>query len=247
MTISNRATNGIGSGTSTTTGFVLPTGNALNDLLLAIFTCKPYTASVTSGTFITDYTDIVNRTQGSVANALDSGSIRMQCRYRIHDGSEVAPTGTVSASPSPRMNMMSAFYKTVPGDWDILTEIADDSSATGTTGVCTAQSTMDIKAGDMVLYVLSYGSDISVASSSLSIPGCTLGTLTLANSTTTTTSGNDGMTRLYYCPVVSGVATGPPTFTTTVSVSGKSDLMAQVIRLREPEIITPTDYWGSAA
>lgn len=247
MTISHRNTQGIGSGTTTATGFVIPTGHALNDFLLATFACKPYTAEVTAGTFITDYTALVNRTNGSVANALDVGSLRMQCRYKIHDGSEVAPTGTVNASPSPRMNMMSAFSKTVDGAWDVITETADDNDTTLTAVSCTAASTMDIKAGDMLIFIPAAQTDTTVNSSVVSVPGCTLGTLTLGTATNATTSGNDGMLRLYYVTVTSGTATGPPVYTANVTTSGKSLIMGQFIRLREPTPPAVTDYWGTAA
>lgn len=241
MTISFRAANGIGSGTTTTLGLVLPTGAVAGDMLIAFYGGKPYTVDVTSGTFLTDYTLAGNITDGTAANAVDGGSVRAHARYREMQSGDVAPTGTLSAAPSPRMNGMLAYQKTVGGAWNVATSTGFDSAATGTTRSITS-GTLDLAVGDVVIVVVVSPSDSTTGTSrSLTGTGLTFSAPTNRNTTSGTTSGNDGSIVALESTVTAGSGTVALTYADTVT-TGISNASAVFIRLREPAAIT--EYWG---
>lgn len=229
-----------GIGTDANLAYLIPSGSAGNDLMFAVASVKPYTLDISSGTVLTDYTEISDHTNGSVANGDGVGSVRQFVSYRVHDGSESNPTGTLSAAPSPRMSTVSV-WRNATGVWDVEAQDGPDTDESGTDVSCTAASTMDIASGDEVLVILSGGDNLSLASVALSIPGCTLGTLTLINSTNTTTTGNDGWIRFYRVSITAGSASGAPVFTATTT-SGKSAAAATFIRMRE--LAAGTGYFG---
>lgn len=81
---------------------------------------------------------------------------------------------------------------------------------------------LDIKSGDIVVISATICDDAPThTSQSLSIPGCTVGTVTWL-SKISTTSGSDGGMYIGYASITAGTATGIATYTATSSVSGKS-------------------------
>lgn len=248
MTVAFRAANGIGSGTSTTTGFNLPAGNTATDMLLAAYGGKPQTVDVSSGTFLTDYTLLGNKTSGTNANAVDSGSTRCHARYRIHDGSEVAPTGTLSAAPSPRMNGMLCYSRGGDG-WDVASTTGADSNITSTARSITADSAIDLQPGDIVVIFVASPSDAASGSGrSLSAAGFTFTAPTNRFATSGTTSGNDGNMVACEATVLTGSGSATLTYADTVTTNTSSEAAAVFVRLRET--VTPStvvDYWGMRA
>jgi hypothetical protein len=234
MTIAyvNQTTLNNGVGISTGLVYQIPTGGGTGDLLLAVAAWKPHDVTIASGTVLSDYALLTNHASGTDANVLDDGSTRMHVRYRIHDGAETDPTGTLSAAPSPRMSTVSRWSKT-SGTWDVIAADAPDVNKSGTSLSLVADTPMDIKAGDMVLVIMAGGGDHSLSGPTMSIPGCTLSALNLINNTNTTTQGNDGWIRFYNATVTAGTATGVPTFTGTIGTTDRSDASAVFIRMRE--------------
>jgi hypothetical protein len=230
MAIAERAYTSVTIGTDANVTFAHPSPLYPGDLLLAIYAGKSYSAEITSGTFLSDYTQISNHSNGSVVNSNGFGSVRLQVGWRTNTG-QAAPAGTTSETPNPRLSAMAA-YQNATGQWDVEASDADDVDATGTSISATAAETMDIKAGDYLLFVLGAGDNISVSGTNISIPGCTWAGLGTHVSGSTTT-GNDGALRVIWCSVDSGTASGPPTLTTTSSVAEASNVAGTFVRLRE--------------
>jgi hypothetical protein len=240
VTISFRAAAGLTAGIDTSAPWTLPTGHTLDDFLLAVYGGKQYDASVTSGTFTTDYASLTDHANGTTVTGNGTGSLRLQCAWRQHDGSESAPAGTVSATPSIRMTSMAAFSKTTAGTWDVAATDGDDTTATSTT-ISSTGGSLSFAPGDMLVWICAGPDDFTISGSSMTVPGCTLSGLTNALGTTTTTTGDDGMMRIYYATISTGTVSAAPTFSAATSAggSGNSTVAATFIRLREPSVTAP--------
>lgn len=240
MTIAVVAVSGLTAGTTTAAAWpALPTGSAAGHALLAAFACKPYTADVSSGSFLTDYTLVGNTTNGTVANGVDVGSVRCHVRYREMQTGDVAPSGTVSAAPSPRMTGMLALSRGGTS-WDVAGTTGGDTDATGTSVSITGAADPGVASGDHVVVYVAMPSDggnpPSVAT--ITVPGCTVGTVTRQGATRITTSGNDGSLVAYEAPITAGTSTGAPSISFTAGTSGFSSAAAVFVRLREVSTTT---------
>ena len=251
MTISHRASTGLAAGTTNTGGaFVLPTGHTANDILLAWLAHRPYTLTVSSGTITTDYTSLGSVESGTVANGVGVGSTKTYAYHRTHDGSETAPTCTLSSTPSPSMKAMSAYSKTEAGAWGIASATGKDNSASGTSVSIASDSTIDLAVGDVLVIGVSLPDDTATMATSLAISasGITFGTITERLPTNGTTSGNDGAMHVFEATVTAGSGTVTVTLSGTNTNSGESEAAAIFVRLREPAPPAGvTDYWGAAA
>ena len=123
-----RTATGLTAGTDTSAAWTLPTGNAQYDLLIAIYGGKPYDATVGTPS---GYSTCGSTTSGTVANGNGTGSTRVQAFYKVHSGSESNPSGTVSATPSPRMTAMLAATGYGTG-WTVSSTTGQDTTLTGT-------------------------------------------------------------------------------------------------------------------
>lgn len=248
MTITHRNTTGAAGGTTTGLSFTMPTGHALDDLLIAWAGGKPYNLSISAGTILTDYTDRGSKTSGTTANGVGVGSCWVHARTRTHDGSETVPSATLSATPSPRLSGMSAFSKTNPGPWDIQSTGGADVSASGTALSITSDSAIDLKPGDVLVICIVAPDDTALpVSGALSAAGINFSGGIAAFTTQGTTSGNDAAIYLVAVTVTSGTATVNVTYTDTLANSGESEAAAIFLRLREPAAVHADDYWGAAA
>jgi hypothetical protein len=248
MSITWRTATGLTAGADTTAAFAnrtatLPTGHTSDDLLILFAGGKPYTtdgSAPTSG----EYTSLVNITSGTTGMGAGTGSVRLQVFHKTHDGSEAAPAQTFSAQYSPWMQAMAAASKTNAGSWTV--EASTVTAETTSVNV-TGGTTLDFETGDHVIVaILHRDDDATHASSSVTIPGCSLGTLTELLTTNTTATGNDGALYVYQAEVTSGTASGAPQFTTTVGGS-EGWVAVAFLRIVEPaaEIAaTASDNWG---
>ena len=248
MSITWRTATGLTAGADTTAAFAdrtatLPTGHSSGDLLILFAGGKPYTtdgSAPTSG----EYTSLVNITSGTTGMGAGTGSVRLQVFHKTHDGSEAAPAQTFSAQYSPWMQAMAAASKTNAGSWTV--EASTVTAETTSVNV-TGGTTLNFETGDHVIVaILHRDDDATHASSSVTIPGCSLGTLTELLTTNVTATGNDGALYVYQAEVTSGTASGAPQFTTTVGGS-EGWVAVAFLRIVEPaaEIAaTTSDNWG---
>lgn len=248
MTITHRATTGIAGGTTTGLSFTMPTGHALDDLLVTWCGAKPYNLNIASGTILADYTDRGSKTNGVVANGVGVGSVWAHARTRTHDGTESVPSATLSTTPSPRMSGMSAFYKTNPGAWDIVSTTGSDNIATGTQRLINTDAAINIAPGDKILILIVGPDDTATGGTrTLTASGFTFSAPTNIMPTSGTTAGNDGVMLVIEANVLTGSGTTTLTYEDVLANSDESNAAAIFIRLREPAAVQVTDYWGSAA
>lgn len=249
MTISLRGSaTGLSAGVTTTLAFTLPTGVTTNDCMIAFYGGKPYTMALSSGTLSTDYTDVGSTTNGTTANNVDLGSVYADMAYRIHSGTESAPTGTLSATPSPRISGMIALQSTVSGSgWTVTGTTASDATATGTTFSATGAASLSVQTGDWIVVLVMHNTDaMTHTSASLTLSGATISGLTQQLGTTTTNQGNDGAMYLYTAQVT-GTATAAPVFSVTTP-TGISDGAVVFGAIREPvAAATSIQSWGTVS
>lgn len=241
MTISWRTATGLtAAGSSSLTTWSLPTGHTSGDILIAIYGGKPYTA--TSGV-PTDYTSRGSVTSGTNGNANGSGSLRCQVFTKTHDGTESAPTSTLTATPSPSMTAMLAGSKTSAGTWLLASTTGADSTLTGTAISATGADSLTVRTGERVVVVSVANDNLETESAvGLAIGSATF-TITEVLATNTTTSGNDGAMHVYDCLVTAG-GTGAPVFTATSARSGNSERAVVFLQLWEPVNVAQTDPVG---
>jgi hypothetical protein len=180
----------------------------------------------------------VTKTGGAGAAAVDTGPTRAAFSWLTAVGNEdgLTETVTVSGTPSPLIVLMLEFSKTGAGAWDVTSSTGDDA-ATGTgAGSYSAVMAADpgFTSGDMVAVVISSPTDAGTfTNQSLSIPGCTVGSLT-ERVNATTAAGNDGSLRVYTANITAGTSTGAATFTADSDDANAGAGPAIIVRLREP-------------
>lgn len=245
MTISFRTTPTPVSGVTTTLAFTLPTGHTTDDCLIAYGTHKAYTVTVSSGTVTTDYTALAAGANGTVANGNGTGSNYTWARYRIHDGSESDPTGTLSAAPSPCISGMLAATSTNSGSgWTVTSCKGSDTTSTGTTFSATGDASLAFDVDDVLIVITGTPDNVSTPTSlALAASGITFSAVsTLYNGTVA--DGNDASISVYYATVTAGTATVAPSATMSTS-SGDSNGQTTFILLREP--VAATNYNGTSS
>ena len=206
----------------------LPAGMAADDLILLGVPCKPF--STTPGT-PTDYTQQATITNGSVANVADGGSIRETVFYKVHDGTEANPAITWPAAYDPTQPCIAGFHKTAAGAWTI--ESTTGTDATSGSVSATGAATLNLVTGDWIVVCVACPTDVLHTVPALSVPGCTLGTLTQRVGDPNTTAGLDCSHYIYTAAVTAGTASGAPVFTATGT--GNVGMVSVVfVRLAEP-------------
>lgn len=235
MAISLRAATGLTAGTSTAITWTMITGEQANDLLIACYGGKPYNA--TFSTPPSGYTARSGGANGTTANGVGAGSVYAIAYTKVAaSASEANPTGTLNTAPSPSMVAMLGLQSTNAGNgWTIESTNGSDATATGTTFSATGAATLAYTAGDWVVVLLVHNDDSSSDSAfGITVPGCTVGTVTQRlTGTLTTATGNDGRMYVVTAEITGGTATGAPTITATTG-SGDADGQAVFLRVEEP-------------
>lgn len=265
MTISLRGTAvGLGAAADTNSPFgsqnySYPTGfDGTSDIIFAICGAKFSTASqysnpldeptaspIAAGTTVVyNIADWV--AEGTTTTGNGSGSAFLQVNYSIQAHSSSThnnPVQTHNVGYSPSMIATIAFQKTNPGLWTVEATDAIDVTATGTTFVLTGATQLNFTSGDVVMLVTCHNDNVTNESEpSITIPGCTVGTITERLSTNSTATGNDGSLWCYTAEITSGTATGVPSASITTA-SGESNGVAVFVRINEP-LRTSDEYWG---
>lgn len=250
MTVAYNSSQGITASADTTAPYdsntrSMPGSQNAGDLMMLVCGGKPYSTnySITDPGGSYSWTLLDRSQSGTTADGNGTGSVWIDARYTISAGGGSGPeVNTITVQPddqyTPFMRAGLRFTKT-NNAWDLAaTNGADgDPSGTGVTAVMAANP--GITANDMVVVCLSFPDDnVSVITSpSLSIPGCTVGTLTQQLSSVGTSAGRDGAMFVYTATITSGTASGVATFTGTVAGSD-SECAIVLVRLRETAGVT---------
>lgn len=234
MAITWRTATGPTSGLTTTVTWTLPTGHAADDLLIACYSGKPYTATFSSGVITTDYTVRSGGANGAVANGNGTGSNYTVGYTRVHDGSESNPTGTLSETPSPYLVAMLAANSDVTGSgWTVSSTNGSDTTTTGTTLSCTAAASLTFAVGDHLIVIVGTPDNAATPSAlAVTAAGITFSAVT-THANGVTADGNDSSLSVYSVEVTAGSGAVAPVATMTTS-SGDSNGQATFILIREP-------------
>lgn len=247
MTISYKGSGIFSSSAASGNNISIPGGASYSadDLALIFVGHKPYTSTVSLGAL---YTELSTATSGIVANGNGSGSTRTTSFERVMPNSSSTTAVYTLTSPSPVMGQALRFGIDPGNSWNTyackLTDGDDTGTAvsgyTGNAGA--APPNGSFVSGDWIAIAVTIKDDApNHTSQSLSIAGCTVGTITwLAKNSTT--SGNDGAMYLGYAQITDGSSTGHVTYTATSSVSGASTVSGNVVRLRE--VLPPFAAFG---
>lgn len=236
MTISfvNQAATGAGNPVGTYPGSLVA-GN----LLLAI---NPSEAEQLAQNTLTGW-DLVSAAFASdgVTNAGPAN-----CSYkRVATGSESGTFNMPYAPTTPAVNLpvVMQWHNDTGDPWDVASSVGSDIDGTGTTVDITAATTIDIAAGDVLVFSITGSDDLTLMTSeAVTVPGCTLSGLTMTYGVATTLA-SDISHDLGYVNVTAGSATGPVHFTGTGAFAGFSRAQASFIRLRAAPS-TPGDPSG---
>lgn len=168
----------------------------------------------------------------------DEGNVRLAAFSLISAGTE---SGTLSRTLTGGTANMAAsciaqFSRSAGTGW-LIGSVAVASDNTGGAASLSFSYDIDpgIQSGDMVLVVVGVNTDAYTHSAhSLTVPGCTVGTLVTAFDGGYT-DGFDARLALYYIPITAGTSSGAATFTcnTSGSATNAPAGASLLIRLRE--------------
>lgn len=154
---------------------------------------------------------------------------------------ELAAEGDETGSFTPPLSSPSATNAAVITQWSndaarpftVAGTTGVDTDATGTTVDVTASSVGDFQAGDMAVFYIGGNDDatIPITSPVLTIPGCTLDTVSTIQQLATTI-GTDVSVSVFSARVLTGAQTGAARFTGTAAFAGFSRVAAAFLRLR---------------
>ena len=167
--------------------YTLPTGHTTNDLLIAFYGGKPYNTVPSTPT---DYVARSGGANGTTAMGSGTGSVYAIAFTKVHDGSESNPASTFSAQYSPGIRaMVKGTDSSGLGTWRVESCKGSDATATSTTYSATGDATLPLQAGDWLVALYVHNDDSSSSSAwALSVPGCSLGTVTQRLTGTLTTA-----------------------------------------------------------
>lgn len=238
MAISIRATGTYVNGTGNL-AMNIPAGATSGDMMLMAHSCKAFntTVSVNQG-----WQELGSATDGTVAAGNDAGSMRTSFWYKIHTGTETAPTVTHGAAINVGAAVIIVFQKAANLTWDLVGTGGGDNTANTTFSV-TGASIIPITLNDMIVACAGLRSDASVPGAiSVTATGATIGTLTKSPATDlATNAGGDMALTNGYALCSAGTATTAPVFSTTLAANHTG--AAFIVRLREIDFFV-TDPMG---
>lgn len=206
-------TSGAGSGSFSPT---MPSGVVDGDLLCVAVNSKPYdtTHSISSPSGFTEQATVTN---GTTAQGVDTGSVRETVFTKTRTSSDTAVTVAYSAIYQGSQPLVFALAKTSGNAWNISATTGSDATS-GSVDVSGATN-LNWATGDWIVVTIACPTDVVHTSPSLSLPGCTLGTLTQRVADPNTTSGNDGSHFVYTAEITAGSSSGVPNFTASGSTN----------------------------
>ena len=193
--------------------WTLPTPHGLGDLLIPIFGGKPY---ITYSNNPAGYLPLMSANSGNSSPGIwDAGSVHLDAYHKIDNGSEAATVTSTTAggASDPTMTAMLAFHKS-SGEWHLsCTTTSCETNVINVTGT----SQLGYKAEEMVVVIIVHNSDEALPSNPvITIPGCTVGPISQLLSINNSALGRNASMYVYAAQVVSGTASGKPSFSHTV-------------------------------
>jgi hypothetical protein len=175
---------------------------------------------------------------GTGATSVDTGQTRLYVWHHTVDGLEPSSnslTWTVGTA-TPAIMTLHEFSRTNPGAWSVAHAFGDDSvQSTGSGAIdITGNSDPGFMVGDVAVVAFHTPTDAGTFSNAvLTIPGCTVGSLTLRGDYGTP-AGNDGGLQVWTAPITAGTSSGNPHLLCDVDNANASAGPAVFVRLREP-------------
>lgn len=143
-----------GTASGTSLSVTIPAGASSGHRMYVLAAWKAFgtTASITDWTEVTEFAD------GSVASGANVGSVKVGCWYKDHDGSESNPSITFSVSVTVAAACMLVFSKGGGDSWSTPL-FATAAIALATNWTATASSNLDIPSGSLVLPLVGFRDD----------------------------------------------------------------------------------------
>lgn len=228
---------------ATSVSLAYPTNNA-DELLTALLFVKPDTAAIG---LPADWTNAGAFVVGSGTQGAGTGALRGGLRFRVSPGDLTGNQSfSFSSSPSSSAGVMHAWSYDDTGytdpQWSTPAGVRFTRTTASQTFGGTASATLDLAAGDVVLiHVISRDDESNTHTiSGISVPGCTLGTVTQAPAGAITNSlGNDLSGSCAYAQVLTGTASGAPSATVTLNTSESGGIIFWRIRATGIPVTTP--------
>jgi hypothetical protein len=156
MAISLRAS-GTWATVTTDTAITIPGGSTTGDMMFLFASWKDFSVTAT----VSDWTEITEFADGSVSSGNGTGSMKVACWYKEHDGSESDPTLEFSGSVIGGA-VITTFQKGGGDTWDTPTFVTAALSITG--GVrwsATSSSTLTVADGSVIIELVGIRDDSS--------------------------------------------------------------------------------------
>lgn len=231
---------------TTTVLYRAPATLASGDIIIWAVANKYPPNGPATPTGLTSLADI-EASSGGAAGA-DTGNVSLNLFYRVSDGTEDGATETVNVTSGNSVQSRSLSYTRTGGSgWDVAYASFEQTTASnswsGTTG------SLDLAAGDVIVFVVAQNGDIDLTHSahSISASGVTFGSFTSRQAATGTTQGDDCALALWEVPVTAGSGTGGVTVSFTLSgAAGTTAGLVALVRLRESGSgPTPVSFSGT--
>lgn len=226
----------------------MPT-HAAGDMLLAIWSGKPFDGTVTVET--AGWNFLASAASGSTAAGVDVGSMKVAVWWKeATSSSETAPTFTEGATAwNVAGGGVIAWQKDVGKIWVTPVAVAGGDEDLGANVSITVGSDPGVTAGDGITIGFGVCSDASApltAGPTITQTGVTFGAVTKDRDQESTAGGDHAMITAH-CVVSSGTGSAAPVIGGTVADSGSPRWIGGVIRLRQedPPAATSTGWWGS--
>lgn len=226
----------------------MPT-HAAGDMLLALWTGKPFDATVTVST--SGWTLLIEGASGTTAAGVDLGSMKGAVWYKEATSSaETAPTFTEGATAwNVAGGGVVAWQKDGGQVWVTPVAAGGADEDLGANVSITTTSDPGVTSGDGIQINFGVCSDASApltAGPTITQTGVTFGAVTKDRDQESTAGGDHAMIT-GHCVVSSGTGSAAPVIGGTVADSGSPRWIGSVIRLRQetPPAATGTGWWGS--
>lgn len=233
MAVSLRGAGTSSSGTTSATPDWV--AGAVGDPIVALIGHKPYSSSADPADVA--FSQVIAATSGTVANGNGVGSTRATGLVKTADSAGTGSATFNVTSGSPVLGKTFRFA-TDTGAYSTSGLALQDTNNAVTTVSATGTATAgQFAAGDMVAICVALSDDaITNTSQSLSIPGCTVGTITWLSLATTT--GNDANVYWGTCSITAGSSTASTVTYSASSGIGVSSAAAVLVRIREAAATT---------
>lgn len=204
---------------TTTVAPAIPTGSAAGDRMVLFVGTKPFNATINTPSGWTALADSAGN-NGSVANAVDAGSVRWASFYRDWVSGDAAPSVGVTTG-NVSLAVIQGFSKGTNDTWDTPVAGKGSDNTSGTGFSITSDVNLGISNGDILCHgAVIAGNNATFATPTLTATGVTFGTVTESPATEgTTTGGNDLEASASYAIATAGPSSAAPVAGWTLSLA----------------------------